>query len=138
MKEKKSTPQLSGASLHAFACFSAISRKAYAFYATVVMLFLSSPIFAQPNLSGSQGQQAGSNADIDPLYQKIYNILSVVVTITAIVYIVKPIKGLFSSEAGSQAQDGERKGHLMQLASIAIGLVIWYFGVPYIIKLGFK
>lgn len=133
---KKNEP--TGIVMSAKATGHAVKNTAYKIYAFVVMFLLVSPLFSQPALSGSQGQGAASDAEISPLYQKIYNILSVVVVIAAIVYIVKPIKGLMSSEAGGQSQDGERKGHLMQLVSIIIALVIWWFGVPYLLKLGFK
>jgi hypothetical protein len=116
----------------------ALCERANKVYALFILMLLSSPLFAQPNLSSSDASATASDAGIQPLYQKIYNIGSVLVTLAALIFVLKPIKGLFSSEAGAQSQDGERKGHLIQLGSIAMGLVIWFFGIPALLKLGFK
>jgi len=102
------------------------------------MVLLSITSWAQPNLSASKAKTAGSNSEIDPLYQSLYNMASIAVVIFTIVSLLKPIKGLMSSEAGGQGQgDGERKGHLMTLMYIGFAQLIWWLAVPYLIKVSF-
>lgn len=136
---KKSKPALLSAAMrNAVACVKAKSEKIVAKALFLYLLLLSSPVFSQINISGSQGQQATSDGSITPLFQKVYNVLSIFVVLIFIIYLVKPIKGLMSSEAGSQAQDGEKKAHMQQIATSIIAVLIWWFGVPYFLQLAFK
>lgn len=136
--QKTKTTLLSEAVCNAVACTYAKTGKIVAKALFLYFLLISAPVFSQINISGSQGQQASSDGAISPLFQKIYNVLSIFVVIVFIVYLVKPIKGLMSSEAGSQAQDGEKKAHLQQIATSIIAMLIWWFGVPYFMTLAFK
>lgn len=136
---KKSKIALYSVAMHnAVACVAAKFEKIAAKAIFLYLLLLSSPAFSQINISGSQGQQASSDGSITPLFQKVYNVLSIFVVLIFIIYLVKPIKGLMSSEAGSQSQDGEKKAHMQQIATSIIAVLIWWFGVPYFLQLAFK
>ena len=131
-------PQLSGAVCLVVPGIVRISQKIKLLFAFLVMVLLSITSWAQPNLSASKAKTAGSNSEIDPLYQSLYNMASIAVVIFTIVSLLKPIKGLMSSEAGGQGQgDGERKGHLMTLMYIGFAQLIWWLAVPYLIKVSF-
>ncbi|MDZ4071004.1 MAG: hypothetical protein U1C70_04170 [Sediminibacterium sp.] len=136
--KSKMNPQLSGAVCLVVPGIVRISQKMKLLFAFLVMVLLSITSWAQPNLSASKAKTAGSNSEIDPLYQSLYNMASIAVVIVTIISLLKPIKGLMSSEAGGQGQgDGERKGHLMTLMYIGFAQLIWWLGVPYLIKVGF-
>lgn len=136
--KSKMNPQLSGAVCLVVPGIVRISQKMKLLLATLVMVFLSITSWAQPDLSASKAKTVGSNTEINPLFQSIYNVLTIIVVLASIIYIVKPLKGLMSSEAGGQGQgDGERKGHLMQLMYIVVAQLIWFLGVPYLIKVAF-
>jgi len=136
--KSKMNPSLNGAVCLVVPGVVRISQKVKLLFAMLVMVLLSISSWAQPNLSASKAKTAGSNTEIDPLYQSIYNIMTIIVVLGSIIYIVKPLKGLMSSEAGAQGQgEGERKGHLMQLMYIVVAQLIWFLGVPYLIKVAF-
>lgn len=136
--KSKMNPSLSGAVCLVVPGVARISQKVKLLFAMLVMVLLSVPTWAQPDLNASKAKTAGSNTEINPLYQSIYNVLTIIVVLASIIYIVKPLKGLMSSEAGAQGQgEGERKGHLMQLMYIAIAQLIWFLGVPYLVKVAF-
>jgi hypothetical protein len=82
---------------------------------------------------------ATSGADAAPLYQKIYNVLSIFITIAAIYGFFTEISAIISPQEGdSTKKDQEQKGHMKMLGYIVIGILFWYFGAPFLLKKGFS
>lgn len=104
---------------------------------TTCLILYVNIIYGQ-DLDNNAAHSAATDSNATPLYQKVFNVLSVFVTLFAIFGIYKQIQGIVNpDDTNRNESDSATKGHIKQLAFIVIGLIIWYFGVPFLLKKGF-